>query len=55
MKNRDNKCALWSILASLYPQAKNSDRLSKYAPYEHELNVESQESGKAVRMIVNVD
>ena len=39
VKNRDDKCALWSILASLHPQAQNSDRLSKYAPYEHELNV----------------
>ena len=34
----DKKCFMWSILSALYPQKKNSCRVSKYIPYENELN-----------------
>jgi len=35
VKNSDDRCFIWSILAALYPAKKNSDRLSNYLPYEH--------------------
>jgi len=39
VKNVDNKCFLWSVLSSLYPAEKHSDRLSKYKPYESKLKL----------------
>ena len=41
IQNNDEKCFLWSILASLHPvQWRNSPhRISKYQEYEHELNM----------------
>jgi len=29
-KNEDNKCFMWSILASLFPVSRNPNRVSKY-------------------------
>ena len=39
LQNNDEKCFLWSILASLHPvQRRNHlDRVSKYQEYEHDL------------------
>ena len=37
--NRDNKCFVWSILASLHPAASHSDRVASYRPFEHELDM----------------
>lgn len=34
IKNKDNKCFLWSILAHLYPQESNANRVTKYKKYE---------------------
>ena len=41
IQNNDEKCFIWSILASLHPvQCGNSlHRVSKYQEYEHELNI----------------
>ena len=41
IENDDEKCFLWSILASLHSvQHRNSpDRVSKYQQYEHDLNM----------------
>ena len=41
IKNNDEKCFLWLILASLHPiQCRNyPDRVLKYQEYEHELNM----------------
>ena len=41
IQNRDDKCILWSILAHLHPIAHgdNAKRVTKYRPYEHELNM----------------
>ena len=41
IKNNDEKCFLWSILASLHPvQCRNHpDRVSKYQGYQHEFNM----------------
>ncbi|VVC46466.1 Hypothetical protein CINCED_3A003044, partial [Cinara cedri] len=38
IKNKDNKCFLWSILAALHPQDKNSERISKYKEWENEFD-----------------
>eukprot|EP00795_Rhopilema_esculentum_P017815 gene17815-9503_t len=38
VQNTDEKCFLWSILAALYPAVKNVARVTKYKPYEHELD-----------------
>jgi len=38
VRNGDQKCFVWSMLASLYPTKKNAERTSKYLPYEHSLN-----------------
>jgi len=40
VKNNDQKCFIWSVLAALYPQKANSDRVSKYQPLERTLNVQ---------------
>ena len=39
IQNNDEKCFLWSILASLHPVQRNSYRVSKYQEYEHGLNM----------------
>ena len=40
IKNYDQKCFLWSILASLYPLKQNAGEVSKYQPLERTLNVQ---------------
>ena len=39
INNHDQKCFLWSILASIYPQRDNPSRVTKYIPYENTLNM----------------
>jgi hypothetical protein len=34
IKNEDNKCFLWSVIAALHPAEKNPQRVSVYKPYE---------------------
>lgn len=43
--NNDEKCFIWSIIASLYPVSKNSHpyRVSNYIQYESELNCQNIE------------
>ena len=36
---KDNKCFTWSILAKFYPVNNHKERVTKYAPYEHLLNM----------------
>jgi len=38
VKNQDQKCIVWSALASLYPASDNVSKPYKYFPYEHSLN-----------------
>ena len=33
VKNKDNKCFMWSVLSALHPQDKDSQRVSKYQQY----------------------
>ncbi len=37
IKNKDNKCFMWSVLAALHPVEKDACRVSKYLQYENEL------------------
>ena len=37
IKNTENKCFLWIILAHLYPQERDCERVSKYKKYENKL------------------
>ena len=39
VKNKDDKCFLWSILAKLHPAKDNCERVTKYEKYENELNM----------------
>lgn len=39
IKNTDNKCFLWSILASLYPAERDGERVNKYTKYEDKLRL----------------
>ena len=38
IRNRDNKCFIWSALRYLHPREKNDSRLSDLKKYENELN-----------------
>jgi len=35
IKNNDNKCFMWSVLAALYPVEKNAERITNYTKYEN--------------------
>ena len=39
IRNRDNKCFLWSVLRYLHPREKNDCRLADLRQYEYELNI----------------
>ena len=39
IKNKDNKCFLWSVFAKLHPAKDHCERVAKYTPYEDELNM----------------
>ena len=39
IQNIDTYCFLWSILASIHPVNKDPQRVSKYIPYQNELNI----------------
>jgi hypothetical protein len=43
IKNKDNKCFIWSILAYLHPAENNGDRVKQYEKYIDELNIEGIE------------
>ena len=38
VKNQDQECFKWSILAALYPANRDAERVSKYQVYQEELN-----------------
>ena len=40
IRNYDQRCFLWSVLASLYPQKQDAGEVSKYQPLERTLNVQ---------------
>jgi hypothetical protein len=38
VKNDDQKCFAWSVIAALHPVTKNADRVTNYTPYFDEIN-----------------
>ena len=36
--NKDKKCFLWSVIASIYPATSHQNRVSKYQQFKHKLN-----------------
>lgn len=48
VQNYDQKCFLWSILSALHPVPRDPQRVTKYTPYEHELDEALK--GKIVKM-----
>ena len=40
IKNEDNMCFIWSVLAHLHPMDMHANRVNKYQPFLHELNGE---------------
>ena len=55
IQNNDEKCFLWSILASLHPVQHNSYRVSKYQAYEHQLNMSGIEYSVDIKHIVKFE
>ena len=51
VKNKDQKCFLYSVLASVYPQKENPNRVSKYKNYLKTLNTKGIEMPMAVKDI----
>ena len=51
IQNFDTYCFLWSILASIYPTDKGSQRVSKYKLYRNELNVTNIDFTNGMRIV----
>ncbi|CAG2243460.1 unnamed protein product [Mytilus edulis] len=51
----DNKCFLWSILASLFPANKDKQRVTKYKEYENEINMKGIEYPVSIKDIPKVE
>ena len=51
----DNKCFLWSILASLFPANKDKQRVTKYKEYENEINMKGIEYPVSIKDISKVE
>ena len=43
IRNNDNKCFAYSVLAALYPENKNRERQNNYKPNLHKLNLDNIE------------
>ena len=39
VKNKDDKCLMWALLSALYPEKKNSDRVTQYTDYSNKLDL----------------
>jgi hypothetical protein len=55
VKNKDDKCLLWSILAHLHPQTTNASRVTKYMPYIDELKFHPRDFPMTWRGIKNFE
>ena len=57
IQNNDEKCFLWSILASLHPvQHRNHpDRVTKYQEYESELNMSGVKYPIDIKILTNLN
>ena len=54
IQNNDTYCFLWSILANIHPVNENPHRVSKYTPYQNELNITDKDFTNGVR-ITDID
>lgn len=57
IKNRDNKCFMWAVLASLHPvSSKNgAARDEHYTPFERELNMQGIEIPVALSSLKKIE
>ena len=51
VKNNDDKCFLWLVLACLHPPSKDTNRLYHYRPYQDTLNVDGLNFPLAIKDI----
>ena len=51
IKNNDEKCFLWSVLAALHPQAYHPERVQCYLPYKDELNLDGIQLPMSLKQI----
>ena len=51
VKNKDNKCFMWSVLAGLHPQDVHAERISHYQPFDNELNFDGIDFPVAIKDI----
>ena len=54
IQNNDTYCFLWSILASIHPVNKDPQRVSKYIPYQIELNITDIDFSNGIK-ITDID
>ena len=54
IQNKVTYCFLWSILASIHPADKDPKRVSKYIPYQNELNITNIDFTNGMR-ITDID
>ena len=43
VKNKDNKCLMWSISSAIHPVKNDSQWISKYKKYKDELNFQGKD------------
>ena len=55
IQNQDDKCFLWSVLASLHKVDHNKQRIKHYIPYESELNMNGIAYPVAVKDVPNFE
>ena len=55
VRNRDNKCFLWSILAKFHPTPRDKERVTKYIPYENRLDMQGIEYPVMIKDIPKVE
>jgi hypothetical protein len=53
--NNNDKCFAYAILAVIHPTEKHPERVSKYLPYEHELNMKGKRYPVAIADIPKIE
>ena len=51
IKNEDNMCFIWSVLAHLHPMDRHANRVNKYQPFQQELNSEGMDFPTPIHQI----
>ena len=55
VKNNDNRCLMWSLLAALHPAAYHAERVNHYAPYQNELKFTNVEFPVSLENISKIE